>query len=199
MSTSRDGLNAPQSGEELRAVAVLGLILLVAAGVLTAAVVTSNTGAIETDLWGTTISNLSLGAVFVAGMLTTLVGVAGLVLLTAALRRGRRLRQERRVLRRENERLAQQVGGAPTDGRAPTQGVWRRRSEPPDRTADPAATAGPAAGPAPSGPDATRRYDRETAETTPPPAATTEERSAARGFEAPGRPGRARATSDSGS
>jgi len=180
-------------------VAVLGLILLVAAGVLTAAVVTSNTGAIETDLWGTTISNLSLGAVFVAGMLTTLVGVAGLVLLTAALRRGRRLRQERRVLRRENERLAQQVGGAPTDGRAPTQGVWRRRSEPPDRTADPAATAGPAAGPAPSGPDATRRYDRETAETTPPPAAGTEERSAAEGFERPMRPGRARAPSDSGS
>jgi hypothetical protein len=183
-------------------VAVLGLILLVAAGVLTAAVVTSNTGAIETDLWGTTISNLSLGAVFVAGMLTTLVGVAGLVLLTAALRRGRRLRQERRVLRRENERLAQQVGGASLAETAPSHGVWRRRSEPPDRTADPAsagpASAGPAAGTAPSGPGATRRYDREPTETALPPAAGAEERPAdGSDRSTPAR--RARATSDSGS
>ena len=93
--------------------AVLGLILLVAAGVLTAAVVTSNTGAIETDLWGVTISNLSLGVLFVAGMLTTLIGVAGLVLMLGGLRRGRRLRHERKTLRRENQRLVQQVDTTP--------------------------------------------------------------------------------------
>jgi hypothetical protein len=90
-------------------VAVLGLILLVAAGVLTTAVVTSNTGAIDIDLWGVTISNVSLGVVFVAGMLTTLVGVAGLILMTAGVRRNRRLRQERRVLRQENQRLSRRV------------------------------------------------------------------------------------------
>jgi hypothetical protein len=90
-------------------VAVLGLILLAAAGVLTAAVVTSNTGAVDTDLWNLTISNLSLGIVFVAGMLTTIVGVAGILLLTAGVRRGQRLRQERRVLRRENQRLTRRV------------------------------------------------------------------------------------------
>jgi hypothetical protein len=112
-------------------VAVLGLILLVAAGVLTAAVVTSNTGAIETDLWGVTISNISLGVVFVAGMLTTVVGVAGLLLLTGAARRGRRLRLERRALRRENERLSHQVGTGPAaeDGTAPS-GAWRRPTGP---------------------------------------------------------------------
>jgi Lipopolysaccharide assembly protein A domain len=90
-------------------VAVLGLILLAAAGVLTAAVVTSNTGAVDVDLWGTTISNLSLGAVFVAGMLTTAIAVVGLAVLMTGLRRDQRLRRERRVLRRENQRLSQQV------------------------------------------------------------------------------------------
>jgi hypothetical protein len=99
-------------------VAVLGLILLVAAGALTAAVVTSNTGAIDVDLWGVTISNLSLGVIFVAGMLTTLVGVAGIILMMGGLRRGRRLRRERRVLRRENERLAQQAGPVDAEGEA---------------------------------------------------------------------------------
>jgi hypothetical protein len=94
-------------------VAVLGLILLAAAGVLTAAVVTSNTGAVDTDLWNLTISNLSLGIVFVAGMLTTIVGVAGIVLLTVGVRRGRRLRQERRVLRRENQRLSRRAETVP--------------------------------------------------------------------------------------
>jgi uncharacterized integral membrane protein len=101
-------------------VAVLGLILLAAAGVLTAAVVTSNTGAVETDLWNATISNLSLGVVFVAGMLTTIVGVIGIVMLTAGVRRNQRLRQERRVLRRENQRLTQRVEAGPAPDDEPT-------------------------------------------------------------------------------
>jgi hypothetical protein len=174
-------------------VAVLGLILLVAAGVLTAAVVTSNTGAIETDLWGTTISNLSLGAVFVAGMLTTLIGVAGLLLLTAALRRGRRLRQERKVLRRENRRLTQQVGGAPADETAP-DGVWTRQPGPSEQGPNPAATDGTSTGPVPGGLDRTRRFDRVGTETTPPEAAERPA-GASRSIDT----GRARATSDSGS
>lgn len=105
--------------------AVLGLILLAAAGVLTAAVVTSNTGAVETDLWNATISNLSLGVVFVAGMLTTIVGVIGIVMLTAGVRRNQRLRQERRVLRRENQRLTQRVeaGTVPDDDATATYPV----------------------------------------------------------------------------
>jgi hypothetical protein len=106
----------PAIRKELMTVAIIGLILLAAAGVLTAAVVTSNTGAVETDLWNLTVSNLSLGVVFVAGMLTTVVAVAGILLLTAGVRRSQRLRQERRVLRRENQRLSRQAEtGVDTD------------------------------------------------------------------------------------
>jgi uncharacterized membrane protein YcjF (UPF0283 family) len=94
-------------------VAVLGLILLAAAGVLTAAVVTSNTDSLTVDLWGATVNNVTLGVVFVAGMITTVVAVVGLGLLMGGLRRNRRLRKERRTLRRENEQLAQRVDSTP--------------------------------------------------------------------------------------
>ena len=99
-------------------VVILGLILLAGGAVLVAAVVTSNTGAVEVDLWGISMSNLSLGIVFVAGMITTVIAVAGLALVMAGLRRETRLRKERRVLRKENRRLSQQVGAttATTDG-----------------------------------------------------------------------------------
>lgn len=89
--------------------AVLGFILLAAAGVLTAAVVTSNTDSLSIDLWNISVSNVTLGVVFVAGMITTVLAVVGLGLLTSGMRRARRLRQERRSLRRENEMLAQRV------------------------------------------------------------------------------------------
>ena len=93
--------------------AVLGLILLAAAGVLTAAVVTSNTDSLAVSLWGVSVSNVTLGVVFVAGMITTVLAVVGLGLLMGGMRRNRRLRKERRTLRRENEQLAQQVETAP--------------------------------------------------------------------------------------
>jgi hypothetical protein len=113
-------------------VAVLGLILLAAAGVLTAAVVTSNTGAVETDLWNATISNVSLGVVFVAGMLTTVVAVIGIAMMMAGVRRTQRLRQERRVLRRENQRLTERVEGStvPDDAPTATYPVVDERTEP---------------------------------------------------------------------
>lgn len=93
--------------------AVLGLILLAAAGVFTAAVVTSNTDTLAVDLWNISVSNVTLGVVFVAGMITTVVAVVGLGLLMGGLRRNRRLRKERRTLRRENEQLAQRVDTTP--------------------------------------------------------------------------------------
>lgn len=94
--------------------AVLGLILLAAAGVLTAAVVTSNTDSLAVDLWGVTVSNVTLGVVFVAGMITTVLAVIGLGLLMGGVRRTRRLRKERKSLRRENEQLIQRVESSPT-------------------------------------------------------------------------------------
>lgn len=99
--------------------AVLGLILLAAAGVLTAAVVTSNTDKLAVDLWNISVSNVTLGVVFVAGMITTVVAVVGLGLLMGGVRRTRRLRKERRSLQRENEELAQRVESTP-DTTGPT-------------------------------------------------------------------------------
>ena len=93
--------------------AVLGLILLAAAGVLTAAVVTSNTDSLSVSLWSVDVSNVTLGVVFVAGMITTVLAVVGLGLLMGALRRNRRLRKERRSLQRENEQLTQRVDSTP--------------------------------------------------------------------------------------
>jgi hypothetical protein len=61
------GKNPSISGKELITVAVLGLILLAAAGVLTAAVVTSNTDSLSVSLWSVDVSNVTLGVVFVAG------------------------------------------------------------------------------------------------------------------------------------
>ena len=103
--------------------AVLGLILLAAAGVLTAAVVTSNTDSLSVSLWSVDVSNVTLGVVFVAGMITTVLAVVGLGLLMGGMRRNRRLRKERRSLQRENEQLAQRVDSAP----APTTQYEQRR------------------------------------------------------------------------
>jgi uncharacterized membrane protein YcjF (UPF0283 family) len=94
-------------------VAVLGLILLAAAGVLTAAVVTSNTDSLSVSLWSVDVSNVTLGVVFVAGMITTVLAVVGLGLLMGGMRRNRRLRKERRSLQRENQQLAQRVDSTP--------------------------------------------------------------------------------------
>lgn len=124
--------------------AVLGLILLAAAGVLTAAVVTSNTDSLSVSLWTVHVSNVTLGVVFVAGMITTVLAVVGLGLLMGALRRGRRLRKERRSLQRENEQLAQQRTDMDSTPMAPTGplGSTSRRDEPfveqryPDRQFD---------------------------------------------------------------
>jgi hypothetical protein len=112
-------------------VAVLGLILLAAAGVLTAAVVTSNTDSLAVSLWGVDVSNVTLGVVFVAGMITTVLAVVGLGLLMGGMRRNRRLRKERRTLQRENEQLAQQVDSTPppmgsTDPTTPMATTSRR-------------------------------------------------------------------------
>jgi hypothetical protein len=85
---------------------VLGLVLLVGAGVFTAAAITSNTSTTGADLWGLHISNISLGGIFVAGMVAGVAAVFGLVLLFSGMRRSARLNRERRQLARENARLA---------------------------------------------------------------------------------------------
>lgn len=85
---------------------VLGFVLLVGAGVFTAAVITSNTTTVGADLWGMHIDNLSLGGVFVAGMVAGVAALLGLAMLFGGMRRSARLNRERRQLARENARLA---------------------------------------------------------------------------------------------
>jgi hypothetical protein len=130
---------------------VLGLLLLVGAGVFAAAVITSNTGAVGADLWGLHISNLSLGAFYVAGLVTGFAALLGVVVLFAGMRRTRRLRHERKALARENARLSQHVGTGPQDvgtGPQPEAAGW---------PAGPAGPAAPASPPPPS-------YDRSAIE-----------------------------------
>jgi steroid 5-alpha reductase family enzyme len=91
---------------------VLGIVLLAGATVFAVSAVSGNTGAVETDLWGMSISNLSVGSVFVLGMITTAVGLAGLVLAAAGATRGAKRRRERRALTRENRRLTREMGRA---------------------------------------------------------------------------------------
>jgi type II secretory pathway pseudopilin PulG len=123
------GKNPSTAGKELITVAVLGLILLAAAGVLTAAVVTSNTDSLSVSLWSVDVSNVTLGVVFVAGMITTVLAVVGLGLLMGALRRNRRLRKERRSLQRENEQLTQRVDSTPPPAQTGPIGTTPRSDE----------------------------------------------------------------------
>ena len=126
---------------------VLGLLLLVGAGVFAAAVITSNTGAVGADLWGLHISNLSLGAFYIAGLVTGFAALLGLVVLFAGMRRTRRLRHERKALTRENARLTQHVGAMPQPEPGPQ----------PEAAGWPAGPVAPASPPPPS-------YDRSAIE-----------------------------------
>ena len=100
--------------------AVLGLILVVVAAVVGADIVLENTGSTTGTLFNQTVSDLSLGGVFLAGAVTALVLALGLWLLFGSAARARRRRQEAKQQRREvvaekdtlaaeNARLAQEL------------------------------------------------------------------------------------------
>lgn len=81
--------------------AVLGLLLMLAAGALTAGVVLSNTDKISAEAFGVTLSNVSIGGMFIAGALTALAFALGLWLVLRGMRRARRRRVERREIVRD--------------------------------------------------------------------------------------------------
>lgn len=81
--------------------AVLGLLLMLAAGALTAGVVLNNTNKVSADAFGVTLSNVSVGGIFVAGAVTALVFALGLWMLLQGMRRARRRRLERREIVRD--------------------------------------------------------------------------------------------------
>ena len=90
---------------------ILGAVLLAVAVVLTAAAVTSNGTSVKFDWWGIYHSSMSVGTVFVAGMITTVVGVVGVLVLVAGMRRSRRLRKERKLAAKEAKEREQLTGG----------------------------------------------------------------------------------------
>ncbi|HEX5494422.1 MAG TPA: hypothetical protein VFX70_07630 [Mycobacteriales bacterium] len=127
---------------------VLGLLLLAAATVLAVAVITSNTGVVSADLWGLTVTNMSLGAIFAVGMIAAVVGLLGLMILLGGARRSRRRRRDRRALARDHRRLAAQAETARPEPGADVGGAL------PDR--NPAGNPGKNGGVAPGAPRATR-------------------------------------------
>lgn len=84
---------------------IVAVLLIAIAVVLTAAAVTSNGHKVTFDLWNIIDSKVSVGVVFIAGMITTVIAVGGVVLLLAAVKRKRRARKERKELNRQQEQL----------------------------------------------------------------------------------------------
>lgn len=83
--------------------AVLGLLLMLAAGALTAGILVSNTDKISPEAFGVSLANVSVGGLFVAGVVTALVFALGLWLLMRGLRRSRRRNVERRQIVRDTQ------------------------------------------------------------------------------------------------
>ena len=85
--------------------ALIGLVLLAAAAAFGIDVAAQNFFDLDVEVFGRTFAT-SPSAVFVAGVVTGLVGVAGVFLLTDGIRRRRRIRGERRATVAERDRLA---------------------------------------------------------------------------------------------
>ena len=91
---------------------VLGLLLLVASGLLTARVVLDNTDTVSVAAFGHSVSGLTLGGLFAAGVAAGLRGLLGLLMMLAGARRRRTrragMKQQIRDARGEKESLAEE-------------------------------------------------------------------------------------------
>jgi uncharacterized membrane protein YciS (DUF1049 family) len=84
---------------------IAGAVLFVIAVVLIAASVSGNGQSVKFDLWGVVHANMSVGAVFIMGLVTTIIAVAGFVLLTRGLKDARARRKEERRQAKEQRKL----------------------------------------------------------------------------------------------
>ena len=116
---------------------VLGLLLLLASGTVALGVVLSNTNATSVEGFGLTVSNITLGGLFLAGAVTGLIFMLGLAMLAAGSGRKRRRRIETkhtvRDARTETEQLAEENTAlrAQLSDPYPTEGATAPPSEPP--------------------------------------------------------------------
>lgn len=99
---------------------LLGLLLLVAAGVLTGGMLVDNKSDYRADVFGYHLPHLTIGQLFLVGVGAGVVATLGLVLLLAGMRRSGRRRRAQRVelkgkrqreeeLKEENARLAREL------------------------------------------------------------------------------------------
>ncbi len=98
----------------------LGLLLLVAAGLLTGGLLRDNTIDSKAHIFGFTLPHLTVGQLFCVGVGTGFLATLGLAMLLGGLRRSGRRRREQRLetkskrqredqLKEENARLASQL------------------------------------------------------------------------------------------
>ena len=110
---------------------LLGAILLVLCLVLGAGIVLSNTEAITAEAFGVSLSNVSLGGFFLAGVIIGVAGMLGLSLLLGggARKRNKRVKQKQEVkavrgeaetLEQENARLRQELASGGSRGTGTT-------------------------------------------------------------------------------
>jgi hypothetical protein len=122
----------------------LGLVLLVLAALLTLGIVLSNTDPANAAAFGVTLSHVSIGGLFLVGVVTGAVAMLGLTLLlggsvrqrnkrVAAKRQVRSATGEASTLQEENARLAAELeqtrrssGPAPVVEEEPRRGMFGR-------------------------------------------------------------------------
>ncbi len=112
----------------------LGLILLVLSGVATLGVVLSNSSHVDANAFGISLSNVSVGGLFVAGAIAGLIFGVGLGLMVAGAARKRRrrvetkrtvkgVRSEKQQLEVENQQLRSELSGNAGQGTGPSEPV----------------------------------------------------------------------------
>ncbi len=91
---------------------VLGLLLLLASAGVTLGVVLSNTDEVSASAFGVSLSNVSIGGLFLFGVIVGAAAMlgAGMLLTGAARKRSRRVATKRKVsaVRTEKEQLAEE-------------------------------------------------------------------------------------------
>ncbi len=120
---------------------VLGLLLVILAGGLAAGVVLSNTDPVVASAFGVSLSNVSVGGLFLVGAATGLVFTLGLVIAVAGAgrRRGKRRRlkaavaderDQREALAQQNAALQEQLGQGGTGASSPVSSTTDAVSSP---------------------------------------------------------------------